>query len=422
MSKKQTAWKKLLALMCSLTLCLLLLPAAQAEETMGSEEAEGVIPAGGTPCMITLEDGSQVRGYTFQCERQSELPTAEHLAAATTEQLIEELLESSFNMSHVYCNSPENYEDLVRTNPYVQELLNRDGGVAALLAYYEDNSDLDYIPKSALESLLCSGAVRETATSLDMEEMAELNRGVMLTSNVMAAGETDSFKLNNVRYTKSSTTVMTMGRRSVPVYEAEHDLFSIDEYFFEMEVESYPGVIRLAGPSSYYNCHSYAWYLANTSNRYWIGDVDTYHSDSHTIDSSTASVGQRVVYYQDKKIVHSGIVSQIKSDGTVMVKSKWGQGCLLEHEINNVPDAYKDGSKINTEFCKITNHNDGVTSYNVTKHTVKCSICSYTRTNNHIFDSNQKCMVCGYTKGSPGVLDSLRNCFGALASEVHMTA
>lgn len=369
---------------------------------MALEETEGVIPAGGTPCMITLEDGSQVPGYTFQCERQSELPTAEHLAAATLEQLIEELLESSFNMSHVYCNSPENYEDIVRTNPYVQEILSRNGGVAALLACYEANSDLDYKPKSALESLLHSGAVREAATSLELEKIAVQNE------ILMSANDVDSFYIKRIKYTRSSEYNFTPGRLAVSLYDAERQLNAEEIAEYKTELISHRSATCLAEPNAYYNCHSYAWYQANTSNRYWIPSAETYTYDPHIVCSPTAKVGMRVLYSKNETYVHSGVVSQIKSDGTILVESKWGQGSLIQHEIDDVPDTYIDGALANTTFWTITSHSNKL-SYNAASHTYKCSICGYARTEKHIFNINQKCITCGYKKSDPSILDSLRN-------------
>ena len=43
--------------------------------------------------------------------------------------------------------------------------------------------------------------------------------------------------------------------------------------------KEYPQATIVASASKKYNCHSYAWYLSSTNNKYWMNDPSKYMSD-----------------------------------------------------------------------------------------------------------------------------------------------
>ncbi len=119
-----------------------------------------------------------------------------------------------------------------------------------------------------------------------------------------------------------------------------------DAYNFDRDY--WPEGEPIHGPTGYYNCHSYAWYDQEYKNNHvWIEDPSEFYNDHRycIVPQSEVQVGDKICYFDnmgtsdtsDDKNVHSGIVSAIRSDGTVMVKSKWSAGGLYEHEWYRVP-------------------------------------------------------------------------------------
>ena len=83
-----------------------------------------------------------------------------------------------------------------------------------------------------------------------------------------------------------------------------------------------------------YNCHSYAWHLANTSNSHWINNPSKYMTDGSYSAISAPSDGCKV-YYNNGNLAdnHSGIISY--ESGTYYVISKWGPYGLLKSTLTN---------------------------------------------------------------------------------------
>ncbi|MCX5656738.1 MAG: CHAP domain-containing protein [Candidatus Omnitrophica bacterium] len=51
--------------------------------------------------------------------------------------------------------------------------------------------------------------------------------------------------------------------------------------------------------------------------------------------------GDIVIYWSDSyELAHTGIVTRIDPDGTVWVRSKWGEGPLFDHRVDFVPEDY----------------------------------------------------------------------------------
>lgn len=80
-----------------------------------------------------------------------------------------------------------------------------------------------------------------------------------------------------------------------------------------------------------YNCHSYAWYNASTSNKYWLNGtyVTSYITDGSYTQVSTPRSGD-IVLYEDGD--HSGVYN-----GNGYVTSKWGMCKLYTHALTDCP-------------------------------------------------------------------------------------
>ncbi len=106
----------------------------------------------------------------------------------------------------------------------------------------------------------------------------------------------------------------------------------------------------LEEPSWIYNCHSYAWYLDNNENMYWIDSPKPFIDDVHCIpvtDEEDVVPGDIAVYYEETNGVydymHSAIVYDIfDEDGekVVILDSKWGAWGAYRHYLELVPDSY----------------------------------------------------------------------------------
>ncbi len=101
--------------------------------------------------------------------------------------------------------------------------------------------------------------------------------------------------------------------------------------------ETYPSAYILYNPAPKYNCHSYAWYWASTSNRHWMNSPSAYMSDGSYI-SWTCIVGAKVFYDSayGSNYDHSGIVQTLPSGGApARIRSKWGCNATFSHYVND---------------------------------------------------------------------------------------
>ncbi len=107
--------------------------------------------------------------------------------------------------------------------------------------------------------------------------------------------------------------------------------------------------------TTYYNCHSYAWYNRDfSSNRYWIEDPSIFIDDNTYFEVDTPSMGDIICYYDDldtttvddDEIIHSGIV--LGTSGEVnnnicgnanmyRIESKWGFYPVYSHNGDDCP-------------------------------------------------------------------------------------
>lgn len=128
-----------------------------------------------------------------------------------------------------------------------------------------------------------------------------------------------------------------------------------------------PEATRISSSTTKYNCHSYAWYRASTSNPYWMNDPSSYYTDG-SYEESVGNVGDIICYYDNSGFnLHSGIViakTSGKSNGIcgnsdlVTVRSKWGAWGLYEHRGDQCPYTSTYGGEANyVKYYRKHNHN-----------------------------------------------------------------
>jgi hypothetical protein len=163
--------------------------------------------------------------------------------------------------------------------------------------------------------------------------------------------ESNYLKKNNVK--KNNSYKDNPVNATVKTPKGHNAKVLIYEYFgdemaalLDMKAKNeYPNAEILATSDNRYNCHSYAWYQADTDNRYWMKTPIVYLIEGSYEKTSQIDIGNKVVWltYDMKRISyieHSGIVESIDGDNVIIV-SKWGEGPLMRHNVNYSP--YRHG-------------------------------------------------------------------------------
>ena len=208
------------------------------------------------------------------------------------------------------------------------------------------------------------------------------------------------FTLNGISYVNNSTVNTTSGTQITTFY-AQSQLLNpqISAFYYNFYGQSgFSDLTYVSTATSYYNCHAYAWYnttpgekwIANTAtvNNVTYNGVESFINDSHSTylgsSDSVAQVNDIIVYYVNGNPAHSGIVI---STNPLRIRSKWGQGCVWEHNKTTVPSEYKETSgTVNVKYYRYTrNHSLQYIDYgNETYHKHQCSVCgNYTLEPHH---------------------------------------
>lgn len=279
------------------------------------------------------------------------------LSSLSTEDLINSVLNyPCFNDLYFYNSKQTGFEALKNSFNGVAELLNRSDAGVLLLSKYEQSinqigtgdsliksaSDEAYdkiCNKSNIEVLLAQPKINE---KLDKEKLDTLivneQESAQKLSNISSYKQNtfiqilqDQQNANN-QDKESKASVLTPNGTSVLVMYRGENLSSIDKYYMNKEVvETFPGVSVLGEATSLYNCHSYAWYYASTSNTYWMNNPSAYMTDgSYHVVSNRANNDR--VWFPD---VHTALVT---NQGAVNdMTSKWGDYPLVRHGLTNNP-------------------------------------------------------------------------------------
>ncbi|WP_462385282.1 hypothetical protein [Intestinibacillus massiliensis] len=104
-------------------------------------------------------------------------------------------------------------------------------------------------------------------------------------------------------------------------------------------VRPYETAVILGSPTFTYNCHSYAWWDASTSNKYWIIDP-TLLRDSHRQISSPVANARAMSVGSWHSVIVNYVPTTPGFEPTVV--SKWGPGCLCKHRLDDQPFSNSD--------------------------------------------------------------------------------
>jgi len=165
---------------------------------------------------------------------------------------------------------------------------------------------------------------------------------ITLITGEVASAETIYFDEHGHRCTISNE-IKTPNGTVVETLKFIDDLTNDERTIINNYVEeNYPDVLFIREPTTMYNCHSYAWYSTDPSNKHWMNDPSPYIDDgsyelvTSTTDLSTipnfVSNSTKAVWYCDGGYSHSGIVWT--SD---MIMSKWGEWGLYVHKQDSTP-------------------------------------------------------------------------------------
>lgn len=189
---------------------------------------------------------------------------------------------------------------------------------------------------------------------------------------------------NGIIYCDSGT-IDTVSGRKVTVSTAGSELSETQINQFIADGVTYNNTM-ISAPTSIYNCHSYAWYLYSTSNPYWIDDISQFLLDNVCVEVNTSAVQIKdiIVYYDENDTFqHSGVVYGFDASGNILIQSKWGQGAVYRHVVDNVPLNYKSNGDINVKYYRYHDYANRYTgseyhsgSYHYYQYADFCTICN----------------------------------------------
>lgn len=132
-----------------------------------------------------------------------------------------------------------------------------------------------------------------------------------------------------IRYTPNGSPVLAWKLFQNELNENDNSRLVYDA------VRNYDAII-ISEATKAYNCHGYAWHMAEDGDTVWIGlnsltDENIYWEDGSYIEVPEA-VATKVSYYESYDANHSAI--RLSNN---LYRSKWGPGPLVEHEPNACP-------------------------------------------------------------------------------------
>lgn len=276
--------------------------------------------------------------------------------------------------------------------------------------YFEFNGFAELLERPDLDAVLMSYI--STATDWertilqDMLANSEMANSVAeLTRNSILAIDSENGSVYSARSdfiyadTEYGITLSRVGKipfidgTSVLVWQASREYTATEQAEVDsnwQQNHSDPTTSLLIPADISYNCHSYAWYLADNSNPYWI------QSDELIIPSSVPQISPEdiqeddiIIYYgASNQIIHSALVTSIGEEG-ITVKSKWGKAGVYQHNIGSVPPEYKVGNTVIYSiyrYHRYDMHTITDLGHRGARHyyqqTDCCGICSHTETTN----------------------------------------
>lgn len=300
---------------------------------------------------------------------------SEKLSSMTTEALLTTVLNYPYILDYNFFNSPEfAFQAFFLDFNGFRELMSRSDLTDILISKYDNSevmtttqysqfaaksigtsNDILAFPKqffypSTIEFLLVcdeihNGEFSDNQSSKIVAIFAEKNHARVVSgmysqnSNVLYRSRVIQ-KATRIGEYATLSSVKTPKGSNVPTFYDRSPDYTVEEAIQVQLItaESYSNAKILRPATVKYNCHSYAWYSQDTSNKHWMDDPSLYMSDgSYYKLTSSARTGHKV-YWPNSD--HSGIVSKIDySTGAQVyyVISKWGPAGLYEHMIANCP-------------------------------------------------------------------------------------
>lgn len=173
--------------------------------------------------------------------------------------------------------------------------------------------------------------------SSDDESLEQLTISILMTDKTIWHTINDKELAAENLAVFSSSTVSTPNGSNVPVIIRGEEMTAAQRLAYDANtIAAYPNATYVAGSTTNYNCHSYAWYSQTTSNVYWMNSPQLYMTDgSYTSFTNllNATIGTRVYYGSTAD--HSAVVYQyggpLASVKKLRVESKWGPGPVMRH-------------------------------------------------------------------------------------------
>lgn len=145
------------------------------------------------------------------------------------------------------------------------------------------------------------------------------------------------YTISNDVKTPNGTSVETWHYTS-ELTEADYDALVRNQEY------NYPDVTVVRNPTTFYNCHSYAWYSTSSSNTHWMNDPQAYIDDkSYSYVTSTTDFAKipsnvksnsKALWIENGENSHSGLIWDVSSSKII---SKWGPAGLYIHKQDYSP-------------------------------------------------------------------------------------
>ena len=347
---------------------------------------------------------------------------AESLSKCTND-LVEDMLKYEYLSDF----SEFDFQHYLSRSAALQELQRREDSATVLLHNYLNSHN--EVTKLYIENLLKQDVFYQRLT---MDELNAFNSARSNSVSVRLA--------QPIIYYDTGDNVFSYCGNTIPTLRALSDFSNEQKLAYREYMEStFDSIVYVGEATRNYNCHSYAWYSPNTSNNKWINYIDGYLSDAHVtqVESYQMTAGTIIVYLdENNNPLHSAIVVEpntVNLENTVCI-SKWGNQCLVTHDVTDVPNEYKLSSgNVSLKYYRIYSRENHLmtqwysynssnyhkrtcvycpleelqlhtygswTSVNGINHQRTCSVCNYIHTGKHkdSYDSiGGYCRLCGYS-------------------------
>lgn len=133
-----------------------------------------------------------------------------------------------------------------------------------------------------------------------------------------------------------ATIVPNRDLNSQELDEIDYDLFNSNGYYYYLGIQTSD---IISTPTTYYNCHAYAWHLTEgNNNQVWI-DRGTNDSNLGKYWDSNVGCFKEVAFESsaEKIYYYTGDHSAVKSSIAGKYESKWGSSYVIRHFPNQVP-------------------------------------------------------------------------------------